>query len=322
MENILISVVIPTYNRADLLRSALQSVAASRDVEADRVEVLVIDNNSVDDTRAVVDEIRAAPYPFPLRYVLETRQGLSHARNRGAAEAAGFYLVFMDDDQMIHERYLAHIEPAFTATGADCIGGPVRYYNATGLPEWLPPLLEHVGQFDLGGETRALSEHDDVLRGGNMVIPKALLASLGGFDVRLGRVGTTLLSDEETELQARMRRGGHRIVYVPALVQHHYLDPDRLSRHHWRRHRFDYGRTIFRRRLADGDFTAGRTFLGVPRWLWLQMLTRELRLYGTACLLRREDRFDRQLRLCECLGQMYQARENIRTLERTTARAE
>lgn len=322
MANIFISVVIPTYNRSRLLRSALQSVGASRDIAADTVEVLVIDNNSVDETRAVVDEMRAASFPFELRYIVETHQGLSHARNRGAAEAAGFYLVFMDDDQMIHEHYLAHIGPLFAETGADCIGGPLRYYNATGLPEWLPPLLEHVGQFDLGDETRALGENDDVLRGGNMVIPKTLLNTLGGFDVRLGRVGTTLFSDEETELQDRMRRARHRIVYAPTLIQYHYLDPDRLRKHHWRRHRFDHGRTVFRRRLADGDFIASRTFLGMPRWLWIQMLTRELRLYGAALLLRRDNRFDRQLRLFERLGQMYQARENIKTLNKNAAEAD
>src|SRR5690348_4928949 len=100
MDKVLTSLVITTYNRAALLDKALESVAQSQVVDSARVEVIVVDNNSSDHTRETVDEIRSRGFPFPLRYVLEQHQGLSFARNRGAEEAKGTYVAYMDDDQI------------------------------------------------------------------------------------------------------------------------------------------------------------------------------------------------------------------------------
>ena len=83
MRPVLISLVITTYNRAELLAGALKSVAASQFDGHGDVEVIVVDNNSNDGTRQTVENIREAGFPFLLRYVVEPNQGLSYARNRG-----------------------------------------------------------------------------------------------------------------------------------------------------------------------------------------------------------------------------------------------
>src|SRR5690348_14636457 len=125
MKNVLISLVITTFNRAELLRSALESVANSKVENQDTIEVIVVDNNSVDHTRQTVENVGARGFPFALRYVYEPRQGLSYARNRGADEANGIYVAYMDDDQLLEEHYLSRIESVFLHTKAACVGGPV-----------------------------------------------------------------------------------------------------------------------------------------------------------------------------------------------------
>ena len=93
-----VSIIIPTFRRARWLRETLATVVA-QDYPADRFEILVIDNNSPDETRSVVAEfatVKKAPH-----YLLETRQGANFARNRGVNESTGEILVFGDDDILV-----------------------------------------------------------------------------------------------------------------------------------------------------------------------------------------------------------------------------
>src|SRR5262245_39263648 len=104
--NPVVSVVLPTFRRPQLLQAALESLGRSANCGRDDIEVIVVDNNSGDSTPDVVTAL-ARTFPFPLRYVMEKVQGVSVARNRGAAEAKGAILVFMDEDQQIDPGYLA-----------------------------------------------------------------------------------------------------------------------------------------------------------------------------------------------------------------------
>src|ERR1043165_163989 len=98
-----LTVAIPTYNRADYLRQTLAGIALQV-FPPDQFEVLVIDNNSTDHTVAVVAEFADA-HPAP-RCVLETNQGLDHARNRAITEARGEIIVFADDDILVKPDWL------------------------------------------------------------------------------------------------------------------------------------------------------------------------------------------------------------------------
>ena len=125
-----VSVLISTYNRAPRLRTALAALLGQTgDV---RYEVIVIDNNSSDDTAGVVAEMAAAS-PDRIRYVFEGRQGKSHALNTGLTLARGEILAFTDDDVRVAPDWLLQFRRGFTAHPAvDYIGGRV-------LPEWLAP---------------------------------------------------------------------------------------------------------------------------------------------------------------------------------------
>src|SRR5215216_2688114 len=123
-----ISVIISTYNRCDMLSSAIEKLLAQ---ERERVayEIIIVDNNSTDRTREVVESFIARGHSN-LRYVFEPRQGVSHARNRGIAHAAAPIIAFADDDVVVSLDWVATIKRAFDEhTSVDCIGGRV-------LPEW------------------------------------------------------------------------------------------------------------------------------------------------------------------------------------------
>ncbi len=130
-----ITVLIATYNRADLLARTLDTLACS---ECARPwEVVVVDNNSSDHTREIVGR-RVSAYPVPLRYVFESRQGKSIALNRGIAETRAPLVAFTDDDVRVPPAWLESITaPLFSRADVDYTGGPVRPLWGGAKPDWL-----------------------------------------------------------------------------------------------------------------------------------------------------------------------------------------
>ena len=103
-----ITVILCTYNRCTILAKALNSVAASRLPESIEWEVLVVDNNSSDRTREVVEDY-CRRFPGRFRYLFEPQQGLSYARNAGIREGRGYVLAFMDDDVTVEPEWLQNL---------------------------------------------------------------------------------------------------------------------------------------------------------------------------------------------------------------------
>src|SRR5687767_3303766 len=143
------SVLICTYNRASLLRETLESLAGVKSARA--WEVVIVDNNSTDDTRTVVEEM-AVTFPAPLLYVFEPRQGKSHALNTGLDVCRGQVIVFTDDDvhvapawadaacaSLAGQRWPAHAAGAVRPSGG---AGPTRWLDQTRGDLWgtLPSL--------------------------------------------------------------------------------------------------------------------------------------------------------------------------------------
>ena len=118
-----ITLGIATSNRVHLLRQTLESATSLRVPVDVAWELLVYDNNSTEDTRAVVESFAGR---LPVRYLFEPKQGKAHALNRIVNEASGQWVLFTDDDVRLEpdwiEQYLAGIDGH---AEADCFGGPV-----------------------------------------------------------------------------------------------------------------------------------------------------------------------------------------------------
>lgn len=314
MQQILISLVITTYNRADLLAAALKSVEESLFEHRANVEVIVVDNNSRDATRDVVAKIQADGFSVALRYVLERNQGLSYARNRGIDESTGLYVAFMDDDQILHEEYLSRLEPAFISTSAVCVGGPLYLNNRESPPKWLPPWLFDVGELNIGNDVKILDGSESKkLIGGNMAFVRQELIDIGKYDVTLGRSGESLLNGEEVELQERLHAAGKKVVYHPDLVQYHSLTLASRTKRYWRKYFFDHGRSLYRIRMVEGNITKATSAFGAPRWLWGHLLTRDIpRAARSLTSLQPAEIFEKQLDVWTSLGQIHEARQQTR----------
>ncbi len=221
-----ISVVIATHNRADLVSVALGSLA-QQTLPADEFEVIVVDNASTDHTAAVVQKMSVA---IPqLKYVLETRLGLSWARNAGLEAAKSPYIAYLDDDARAEPIWLEALLAVFNQAipPPACIGGPV-FLNWGGLPKTVPArywtLLSYV---NYGDGDRPLSEKE-YLVGANMAFDRQALASVGGFSTQLGRQGSKLLSGEEAQVVSRIRQAGGSIYYAGKAAVWHIVQPDRV----------------------------------------------------------------------------------------------
>src|SRR5579871_3162480 len=132
----LFSVVIPTWNRACSLRRTLTSLAQV-EIGSNQVEVLVVDNGSIDQTRVVFESVRSLPSPFHWEYIYEPMPGLLSGRHCGALRARGDICVFIDDDVRLDKGWLTAIENSFLDPEVSLVGGPSRPVYESQPPAWL-----------------------------------------------------------------------------------------------------------------------------------------------------------------------------------------
>ena len=219
-----------TYNRSAMLQRALVSLAACEPPGCDW-ELLLIDNNSSDDTRSVA---RCFEGRLPLRYVFEASQGLSAARNRAVREFAGEVLLFTDDDLEFDRDWLLAYRRAFDAhEQAGWFGGRVRPLWPQGAPGWLKD--ENLGlitglmvRFDLGDTTRPFTPDDPSPFGASFALRRRAIESSGEFRHDLGVNGATPGRGEEADYLDRLRAAGVPGHYVGESSAWHWQDPARF----------------------------------------------------------------------------------------------
>lgn len=233
MENFVrASIIIPTYNRAGYLAKCLDALVLLN-TDPMLFEILVIDNNSTDDTCKVVRDFATAHPNLLVRYVMEEKQGVSRARNRALAEARGEILYFLDDDSPPIPEWLNYLEAAFDDPQVGCAGGPsVLDFQGQPVPPWLrgdmQGLISGYGlPFD---KPTPLSRWDQFPLSCNMALRKEAIAHLDAFRDDLGRIGSVKLTGGETEMINRIHKSGWKIIYVPKAIVHHMVSPERLEK--------------------------------------------------------------------------------------------
>src|ERR1043165_10051728 len=200
-----LEVVVPTYNLADLLPVCLRSLLAAAIPDGLTVGITVVDNNSADDTREVVESWKDR-FNGRLSYVFEQMQGRSAALNAGIVASDSDLVGFIDDDEEIDATWYQTIHDAFTTYDVDFIGGPYIPNWEQEPPAWLPPDHEGViGLVDAGSEIIPYNEHyPGILMGGNAVIRRAAIEKVGLYLTSLGRTGERLLAREDEHMYRRL----------------------------------------------------------------------------------------------------------------------
>lgn len=235
-----VTVAIPTYNRADFLRQTLAGIARQQ-FPRDHFEVIVIDNNSTDHTRAVVAEFAEAR-PAP-RYVREEQQGLDYARNRAIAEARGEVIVFGDDDILVQPDWLAQMAVPLLADAASrrigAVGGEVVPVFPDGLPDWVREWHAPLAFRPDAGPLEA--RHSPM--GANLAFPAWVFEKLGRFHTALDRAAGNYFSGGDSEMIRRVRAAGLEVWFAPAAAVQHQMPASRTTFRYARRHAFDSARS-------------------------------------------------------------------------------
>jgi len=263
-----ISVVVCTYNRAALLEKALRSLFA-QNAEPSSYEIVVVDNNSADETPQVVESLKAES-PVPLRYFRESRQGNAYARNAGVDQAAGSIIAYMDDDVIADKSWVYLIRDAFAhEPELSFVGGRVLPVWEEEPPSWLTD--EHwapLALLDYGPEPLDIEgQSPRGLLTANIAIRREVFAEVGGFLPLLQRVKGTIGSMEDHEFLMRMCRSGKRGKYLPDLITWAWVDPQRMTKEYHRRWHTGHGHFYAVMNDPEWERSSFR-FLGVPGHLY------------------------------------------------------
>jgi len=281
-----LNVIIPTYNRDKSLKKTLTSLANARLPENFEVVVTVIDNNSTDNTRQAVEELRPQFTAVKLEYVFEPRQGKSYAINAGIERADGELLSGVDDDVVVTENWYVEIEKVFRSrwNEIDFIGGKMLpdWEREEGIPDWVEPLKEGVLSWrDYGDEEWIYTNKTPMLTGGHSIFKREVFLQLGVFAEGVGPAGKNLISCDDDIIYDKLLRAGKRGIYCPQLVVYHFMPAYRLSKSYYRQWCFGAGMSKYLMSIYYRP-TEDVKLLGVPRWMYRSALESALKKFRAA----------------------------------------
>ena len=272
-----ITILICTYNRAPLLRETLTAMQEMTEPDGCAVDIIVVDNNSTDNTAAVVTAA-SRHARFPIVLLQERRQGKSFALNTGLAFASGDVLALTDDDVLPSVDWLVRMADDFRNEDVTFVFGKV-------LPRWSttppPELLTGPAQaiwgplaiVDYGDEPqhyRVDSTGQRLPIGANLAFIRSALVAIGGWRTDLGKVNNTLISGEDHEIFMRIRRLGlYRGYYDPELSVRHYVPAARLTRRYFRKWFYWSGKThalMFEALYPELNLSTVPRIGGIPRF--------------------------------------------------------
>ena len=194
-----LSIIICTFNRVNFLESCINSII-DQIHDHNNIEILIIDNNSKDNTKELVKNYNSNN----IVYYLETQQGLSFARNKGIKEAKGNYLAFVDDDATINKNWIKSLLYHLNKEKDNHIfGGPIFPDFEIKCPGWIDQNYFKRSFKKNDGYLSSLVAQDG-FSGGNMCIPKSIFEKIGFFNTNFGMKGKELGLGEESELFFRI----------------------------------------------------------------------------------------------------------------------
>lgn len=232
----MISVIIPTRNRADLLEQALLSIQ-DQDLRPDFFEVLIIDNGSTDHTKEVFNKFRVSLSNS--KYFFVSDPGLHEGRHRGLIEAQNDILVFADDDIVAKPSWLAAYSEVFQDTAVSMAGGNNLPLYMREPPKWINKLwdrsensgVRQIPQFsviEIEGPARRHDPH--LVWGCNFAVRKGVVIEAGGFHPDgMPRDLIHLRGDGETHISNYVKENNLVCMFHPEATVFHKVTESRMT---------------------------------------------------------------------------------------------
>lgn len=291
------SIIVCTYNRATSLRETLAALRLQNTLPGRTWEVVIVDNNSRDDTRGVVEQFGRAW--SLLRYEFEPAQGLSHARNRGIAVARGDVLLFTDDDVLPEPDWLEQTLEGLTKYRADACGGYIAPIWEVPPPAWLTERFYGFLAIRTDRtEDYVVRNRSEAPFGANMAFRKAVFDRVGLFDTNRGRKGNVLAGGEEIDMFQRVLGAGLTAVFLAHSRVRHKVEAFRLTKRYLRRWRFQASMNLAATKGVHGS----RRLFNIPLYMFPQFLRALLRAAAGWFTEPGDEAFHREMIVCHFLG--------------------
>ncbi len=290
-----IDVLLPTYNRSAQMGRAVESFLCANQVDGVEARLVIVDNNSRDDTAEVARSI-VGQSGGRVRYLFEKRQGRALALNAGIAASCADVIAMFDDDETVDASWLERLATAFADPLVEFVGGKVLPKWEVPAPYWFPPRYSGViGHIDHGDEPRVFYEQgfNRMLSGGNTAIRRETLARCGPYQ------GAETYA-EDRYMDEQLRRIGARGLYDPLLIVLHDVPGWRLTRKYYRHWAYVEGTTVALASLRAA--VRAPAIFGAPPWMWRRAAGNVATILTQWGRPRAGQRFQAQLELVELCG--------------------
>jgi glycosyltransferase involved in cell wall biosynthesis len=235
------TIAICTYNRVKLLQLCIESLSKIN-FPFDEFEVLVVDNNSTDNTAEICNAFPGLYPHLNFRYIVETQQGVGYTRTRGAKEAKGEIVAYIDDDCLAEENWLKRIVQFYDMySEAMSTGGKIVSKYLVPVADWFGKYFWGlVGNYDLGTKIFQMKGMR-YPSGANMHFRKIAFERYGYFDGKLGRSGKSLMAGEEKAMYLKLIQNNEKVYYLPDVVVYHHVEGNKFDKAYVRKHSFGIG---------------------------------------------------------------------------------
>lgn len=278
----MISIIICTHNRATLLQDTLRSLLKMNVPVNGRIELLIVDNASTDNTRSVIDSVFKEGQKFDVRTLFEPALGKTHALNNALSNASGDILVFIDDDHIVTEDFIIAINQAVREFPDFTLFCGRLLPNWDGSePQWLHdnevyPIRPYpFPYYDQGDKIIEIKLDDSLFlpQGGNLVIRKTVIQKIGLFSEELGPKGHNLGGGEDMEFIRRALHYGERLLFVPRVLQYHQVHGARLTLPYLVKKAYQRSKSAYQFLHMDKPDISGR----VPNYLFAEAFRRVMK---------------------------------------------
>jgi glycosyltransferase involved in cell wall biosynthesis len=308
-----ISVIICTYNRAASLQQALSSLSRMQVPKDLPWEIVVVDNNSSDNTKNVTLRFaESADSSIRVQYVFEGRQGLNHARNAGIAAAAGDLLFYIDDDVEVTSNWLTEMKNAFDLYPIIGVGGKVLLKTDLQRPTWWRNEYDGaLGKFDAGDSTILSDQsYTSIIGiGANLGFKKSAFKKHGLFHPHLDRRKNKVGMGGDVEFVQRAKDGGDLSMYYPGAVVYHCPVATRITKSYLRRWYFRIGE--WQALKFSTNTNTSPLLFTVPRWRYGQVLSQSWQTLTSVFTGRSDTGFYHELQLISALGYFFGAMKRV-----------